>query len=79
MRKFLSEIITFSVIVGLINLACVPTIHAQIKLQPSAAEQSAKAFQPQQEVSKQELQAFAKAYVGVEKVKKSQQASLKNA
>ncbi len=64
--------------IGLVSLLGAPASHAQLQIQPPAAEQSAQSSQPQKKVSDQELQAFAKAYVGVEKVKESHKASLQN-
>ena len=78
MRKRITGTLTFTLMAGLASLLWAPAINAQIQRQPPAAEQSVQPSPPQKEVSDQELQAFAKAYVGIEKVKELHQASLKN-
>jgi biopolymer transport protein ExbB/TolQ len=78
MRKFITVTTTFTVMVGLISLLWAPALYAQTQSQPPAVGQSAQSSQPQKAVSDQELQAFAKAYVAVEKVQQEHQATLKS-
>jgi uncharacterized protein DUF4168 len=78
MRKRITGTLTFTLMAGLASLLCAPAINAQSQRQPPAAEQSAQSSPPRKEIGDQELQAFAKAYVGIEKVKELHQASLKN-
>jgi hypothetical protein len=78
MQKFITGTLTFTVMIGLVSLLCAPAIYAQIQNQPSVASQSTQPSQPPKEVSDKELQAFAKAYVEVEKVQKTHENSLKD-
>jgi uncharacterized protein DUF4168 len=78
MRKRITGILPLTMVAGLVSLLCAPAINAQSQRQPPAAEQAAQSSPPRKEINDQELQAFAKAYVGIEKVKESHTTSLKN-
>ncbi len=80
MQKFITGTIAFIALVGLVSLWCTPALHAQVQSQPPSAGQSTQQSQPRRAVSDKELQSFAKAYVEVQKIQASHQASLiKNA
>lgn len=79
MQNFSARLVAIIMLLGLGSLLWIPPIHAQVRNQPPAEGQSTKQSpQQRKEVSDKELQAFAKAYVEVQKIKESYQASLKN-
>ena len=80
MRQFIAHPVMFIALLSLGSLLWTPVIHAQVHSQPPSAGQSTQQSpQPRKDVSDKELQAFAKAYVEVQKIKESHQGSLKNA
>jgi Tfp pilus assembly protein PilN len=79
MQKLLTRKVAFTTMIGLVSLLCTPVIHAQVHSQSPSVEQPIQQSQPRKDVSDKELQTFAKAYVEVQKIKESHQASLKNA
>ncbi len=79
MRQFIAHPVMFIALLSLGSLLWTPVIHAQVHSQPPSAGQSTQQAQPRKDVSDKELQAFAKAYVEVQKIKESHQVSLKNA
>jgi hypothetical protein len=78
MQQFIARPVKFIALLGLGSLVYAPMIHAQVHSQSPSVEQSTQQAQPQKNVSDKELQAFAKAYVEVQKIKESHQESLKN-
>jgi len=80
MQKFIAHPVMFIALLSLGSLLWTPVIHAQVRSQPPSAGQSTQQSpQPRKDVSDKELQAFAKAYVEVQKIKESHQGSLKSA
>lgn len=79
MRKFITHHVVFIALLSLVSLLWTPVIHAQVHSQSPSVEQSMQPAQPRKDVSDKELQAFAKAYVEVQKIQESHQVSLKNA
>ncbi len=79
MRKFITHHVVFIALLSLVSLLWTPVIHAQVHSQSPSVEQSMQPAQPRKDVSDKELQAFAKAYVEVQKIQESHRVSLKNA
>jgi transcription initiation factor IIF auxiliary subunit len=79
MKKFLTGKVVLITMVGLVGLWCTPVTQAQVRSQPPSAEQPTQQSPPQKALDDKALQSFAKAYVEVEKIQKSHQASLENA
>jgi hypothetical protein len=76
MRKFIVSNI-FSAVIGLFSLLFPPVVYAQDSVQPLLIGQSSfLQSQPQQDVSDNERQAFAKVHVAVEEIRASQAAFL---
>jgi len=78
MQKFITGSLVFIATTGLVSLLLTSTAHAQAQSQLPSAGQSPQQSQPQKNVSDEDLQSFAKAYVEVQKIQQSHQASLKN-
>ncbi len=80
MQKFIGSSLTLVALIGLGSLLYPPMMHAQVESQSPSVRQSPQQSQPQpqESVSDKELQSFAKAYVEVQKIQESHQASLKN-
>lgn len=78
MRKFIVGNI-FSAVIGLFSLLFPPALYAQGSAQPPSTGQPTMQSQPQKSVSDKELQSFAKAYVEVEEIRASHEASLSQA
>jgi Domain of unknown function (DUF4168) len=77
MQKFIVGNIFFSAAIGVFSLLYPSALYAQSSTQPPSTGQSTPQSQPpQKDVSDKELQSFAKAYVEVEEIRASQQASL---
>jgi hypothetical protein len=76
MQKFIVSSIAFVAVIGLFSLLFPPALYAQGSRQPPTTGQPTLQPQPQKTVSDKELQSFAKAYVEVEEIRVSHQASL---
>ena len=79
MQKFITGSLVFIATTGLVSLLLTSTAHAQAQSQlPSAGQSPQQSQLAQKNVSDEDLQSFAKAYVEVQKIQQSHQASLKN-
>ena len=78
MQHFINRPGKIIALLGLSSLAYAPLLHAQVQSQSPSVEPSVQQAQPRTEVSDKDLQAFAKAYVEVQKIKESHQAALQN-
>jgi len=80
MRQFITHPVVFIALLSLGSLLWTPVLHAQVHSQsPAAGQSTQQSPQPRKDVSDKELQAFAKAYVEVQKIQESHQGSLKKA
>jgi len=78
MPEFLARPVKFIALLSLGSLVYAPLIHAQVHVQSPTVESSVQQAQPRKEVSDKDFQAFAKAYVEVQKIKESHQVALNN-
>jgi hypothetical protein len=76
MQKFSVGNIFFSAAIGVFSLFYPSVLYAQSSAQPPSTGQPTPQAQPRKDVSEKELQSFAKAYVEVEEIRTSHQASL---
>lgn len=79
MQKLLLRNVAIVSIMSLVYLSWASIVHAQVPNQPPSGEQPTHQSLPQKAVDDKALQSFAKAYVEVEKITESHQASIESA
>jgi hypothetical protein len=80
MQNFSTRLVALTTLLGLSSLLWVLPVHAQVRNQPQTEGQATQqSTQQPKDVSDNDLQAFAKVYIEVQKIKESHQADLKAA